>query len=367
MPKLSQIVDILTATLPTFELGKYDAVGIAQLYPDYEYVKQMIQGMRKKEDTSYEIDRSLEIGAPSSYEHTYTNHAAETATHKQLRRISTPLVKVRTSCTFSEDEKALQGKSPTQIVNVVQARLTKWRRDLIEGIEHDFLSSPTGPDQHPDQLRGLGYWLTSKSGLTAGALEMNGGDDPTGHSAGAGGLTKAQEARWPNAVCDFAKISDDDFFDKVSQFLNRVRTMAVVPNPSQVSEVPSRIMYTIEPIKRAVERYMTANNENVGDDAGVYRGASYFRGIPIAIWHALSDPASPVQATTGVVKLVDWNSFEYIVHSEFDQKITGPTELPNVPGQKVLYNEMWHALHCNRRDRNMEMTTDTAELQPSAS
>jgi hypothetical protein len=367
MPAISQIADIVTDTLPTFEQGKYDAVGLAQLYPDYEYTKQMIQGARKQDDVSYLIDRTLEIGAPSSYEHTYTNHPMETATHPLSKRIQTPMVKVRTKCTFSEDEEELQGKTVSQIVNVVQKRLTKWRRDFIEGIEHDFLSKPTSSTQHPAPLRGLAYWVTDRAGITLddGVL-MHGGDDPSGFPTGAGGILRADEARWPNAVCKFAKVSDDDLFDKIEQFLNRVRTMAVIPNPSQVSEVPARVLYTIEPIKRAVSRYMTANNDNTGDDAGVYRGASYYKGIPITVWHALSDPSSPVKATTGVMKLIDWNSFEYIVHSNFDQKITGPTMLPNVPGQMVLVNETWHGLHCNRRDRNMQMTTDTAELQPSA-
>lgn len=40
--------------------------------------------------------------------------------------------------------------------------------------------------------------------------------------------------------------------------------------------------------------------------------------------------------------------------------------LPNIPGQMVMYLEMWHALHCNRRDRNLDMVSDTVELQPTS-
>jgi hypothetical protein len=160
---------------------------------------------------------------------------------------------------------------------------------------------PTGVDQAVDQLRGMPYWVTDHSGIavTDGVL-MNGGDDPTGFTTvGAGGILKAAEARWPNAVAKFAKVNDDDFFDKISQFLNRVRTMAVVPNPGVFPTYRPRVGYVQEPMKRALERYFTASNENIGDDAGVYRGASHFRSVPFTIWHAMSDPASPVRPTTG--------------------------------------------------------------------
>jgi hypothetical protein len=66
------------------------------------------------------------------------------------------------------------------------------------------------------------------------------------------------------------------------------------------------------------------------------------------------------------VKLIDWNAFVFVVHSAFDRKITGPTALPNIPGQFIVVRETWHGLHCVRRDRNLHMTTSTAELQPSA-
>lgn len=365
MPAISTIADIVTATLPTFERGKWDAVGLAQLYPDYEFVKQFVQGTKRVKDTSYLIDTTLEIDSPSSYEHSYTNHPAETATHKLVKRIQTPLVKSRTSMTFSEDEKELQGASYEKIVDVVQMRMTKWHRDFIEGIEHDLLTFPSSASQFPDQLRGvLGYWVTPNSSVTD--FSLNGGNDPVGHSAGAGGITKAAEPRWPNAVAKFDKISADDYFDKLSQFLNRVRIMAVVPNPSVAPDVPRRVNYVQEPVKRAVERYMQAANDNWGSDAGVYRDACMYRSIPITIWHAMSSPDSPVRPETCVSLLVDWNAFMYQVHSAFDQKITGPLMLPNVPGQMVSYNETWHALHCTRRDRCMYMYSDNADLQPSA-
>lgn len=364
MPALSSIADLVTLTLPTFERNKWDSVGLAQLYPRYESVRQFVQGARRKRDTSFLLRRELEIGAPTSYEHSFTNHPAETSTHQLAKEIETPMVKVRTSMTFSEDEKALQGKSMEEIVDVVQMRTVKWQRDLWEGLEHDLLRFPSSPTQFPDQLRGIPYWVTDNTAVTD--FDMNGGSDPTGHPDGAGGITSADEPNWPNAVAEFSTITQDDVIDKIERFLNLVKMMSVVPHPTTTPDVPDRVLYVNEPIKRGFSRYFSGANENVGVDAGVYRGDQVYKLIPITIWHAANSDDSPVQDSTGTIRLIDWNTFSLTVHSKFDQKIIGPTELPNVPGQIVVYNLTWWALECSRRDRNMIMTTSNAEFAPAS-
>lgn len=367
MPSISKIADMATWTRDTVFKNRWDSVGLAQQFPEYEIVKQFVQGARVKRDTAFQLRKELEISTPSSYENSYTNHPAETAAHKQGTKIQTPLVKVRTSMTFSEDEEDLQGKSDEQIIDVIQARTVKWRRDLWEGLELDLVRFPASATAFPDSLRGVNYWVTDATSVsTAGTLSMNAGDDPAGHTGGAGGITKASEPKWPNAVGEFAKVSQEDLFDLISQFLNRVKTMAIVPHPTNVPEVPDRVLYTIEPVQRAIERFYSASNENLGQDAGVYRNRPMFRGIPFVIWHALSDPDSEVQDSVGTVRLIDWNTFTLTVHENFDQKITGPIMLPNVPGQMVMYNESWLALDCVRRDRNLYLSTATTDLQPSS-
>jgi len=366
VPDITKIADIVRATLPTIEMGKWDSVGLAQLYPEYEYVKQWITGAKHKKGSSYEIQTELEIQSPSSFEASFPNHAAKTSVPKQVKDIKSRMVKARTKATFSEDEKALQGGSAQKILDVVEMRMKKLHRDMIEGLEHAFLGFPATPDEFPQVLKGvLGYWNAPNSGVTDFAL--NGGLDPVGHPLGAGEITVAAEPRWANAVAKFAKISDDDFFDQLERFINQVRMLAVIPHPEVAPNVPRRVIYVQEPVKRAVSRYFTAGNDDVGHDAGVYRDANMFKSTPITIWHAMSSVDSPVRPTNCVVQLIDWNAFQYSVLEGFDQKITGPTMLPEVPGQMVVYNELWHNLHCTRRDRLMFMTSDNPDLQPDAS
>lgn len=364
MPKLSNIADIVTATLPTFEKGKWDAVGLAQLYPEYEFVRQFVQGAKVKRDTSYLIDTSLEIAAPSSFEAVSAGDPLTPSAHKLVRRIQTPMVKCRTSMVFLKDEKDLQGASPSKILEVVKVRMTKFQRDFIEGAEHQLLQFPASADEDPDTLRGLlGYWITPNSAVTS--FSLNGGSDPVGHSGGAGGLTKAQESRWPNAVAKFAQVTPSDYFDLLEQFLNQVNIMPVVPNPSVAKDIPRRINYVQEPVKRAASRYMQSQNDNHGNNAGIYRNAVMYGDIPITIWHAMSSASSPVRPSTATALVVDWNAIEYRVHSAWDQAVTGPEMSIQIPGQLTTVSETYHAIHSPRRDRHMYMTTDNTDLTPA--
>lgn len=367
MPAIKSLADYLTATLSTFEKNRYDSVGLAQKYPDLELVKQQIVGGRMVERTAADYETVVEVDSPSSYEKTYVNHPLEPTTNKLVKRLKSTMAEVRVSTTFNEKEKAFKGKSGEQIVDEVQMRLTKMDREFLEGEEESFLTFPASPSTEAvPSLIGLTAAITAKSGQSSGPanFDPNGGDDP--FSTGYGGITKAVEPKIPNATGVFAKISQDDFFDTISKFLHRVKTKAVVAHPAFTSDAVKRILYTQEPIQRAVERYLASRNMLATIDAGAYRGAALYRNIPITIWHAMSSPDSSVRPTTGTCLLVDWETIHYIVHADINRKMHGPEKYPHIPGQHVVAMEHSRLLHCARRDRNLRLTTATADLQPDS-
>ena len=361
MPAIRTLADYLTTTLSTYERNRYDAVGLSQKYPDYEVIKQQIAGRRQVKRTSSRYETFLRIDSPSSYESSYTNHPLATATHKLFKTVTSDMTKVRVSTTFSEEEQALKGTPAEQLIDEIQARLLLMDQNYWEGEEDAMLTFNTSAAI--PVMRGALYWVTNDTAITG--FSPNAGDDP--ETAGAGGITAAAESRWPNAVGQYDNVTQDDFFDILSKFLHRVKTKHIVPHPSLASETPARILYTQEPLQRAIERYLSASNENLGMDAGAYRGAPTFRGIPISIWHALSSPESTVRPDTtyGQALFIDWNTFHYVVHSAYDRKMHRET-LPNIPGQHVVAQETYRLLHCTRRDRNMRLFTSNADLTPDA-
>jgi hypothetical protein len=213
-----------------------------------------------------------------------------------------------------------------------------------------------------ETIFGFPAWITDGT-VGASGFELYGGDDP--YVGGRpGGITIAAQPKYTNPVAEFATISDDDFFDKIEKFLIHRKLMGAVPNPRLLPDTPNDVAYCQEAVERAVQRYMQASNQDTGMDAGRYRGKPSYKGIPITTWHAAGHPDSPVADPTGVVRVIDWNSFEYSVQPEYDRKIDGPKDMPLVPSGKYITSELWHQLVCQRPDRSLFMETDTPSLQP---
>jgi hypothetical protein len=360
----SKIPDVVTVTRSEFIKRKYDSVGLAQLYPDYEVVNQYVRARRMVEDTSYVIESDLELPTPNPSEPTGVNHPLETSAPKQHRTLSTRLVTFRTPFTWSEFEKTFQGKDETKLVDIIQGRFTKNDRDHWELLENLLLATDF-ETAIEDKFRSLFYWITGNPAITTAgtAYSQYGGLDPI--ASGRAGITVASQEKFTNAVAAFDKVSQDDYFDKLSKFLNSVKMQALVPHPQVAPEAPSRVNYVQDPVKRAVERILQASNENTGEDAGFYRNASYYRGVPIVLWHALSSPESPVRPVTGTSLLVDWNTMLIQVHSDWNRRSLNG-DVANTPAQhwEALFSML--NIHCTRPDRNLFLQTDAPDLQPDA-
>jgi hypothetical protein len=195
---------------------------------------------------------------------------------------------------------------------------------------------------------------------------MNGGADPVGFTSGAGGLTVAEVPRWAHAVAGWTKLSDDDIFDKMSEFMQRAHYFAPVPTPSVISDVPKRQILCQLPFKLAYEKYCTVGNDNILTDAGRFRDSQTYRSIPVYVWHAISDPASPVRPAYGLLYLIDWSTFDWIFHSSFDMKTSDPIPDPNVPGSFRIWTQTYCQLQCRNRERNATFYSAADEFLPTS-
>lgn len=273
------------------------------------------------------------------------------------------LVKYVDSIGWTLDQDTLQGKSDEHIVKQIQMDLVDFDLHFWQDLEHMMLRLPDNIIPADDEtMFGFPAWVTGGT-VGASGFELYGGDDPYGGGR-PGGITVAAQPKYTNPVAEFGTISDDDFFDKIEKFLIQRKLMGAVPNPRLLPDTPNDVCYVQLPVQTAVQRYMQASNQDTGMDAGRYRGAPSYKGIPITTWHALGHPDSPVRSATGVVRLVDWNSFDYAVQPEYDRKIEGPKDMPLVPSGRYITSELWHQMSCSRPDRNLLMTTDTSSLQP---
>lgn len=361
MPSISSILDFAQTQIGTFVKGKWDYVALAQLYPTLEGIAQLVP--RKVPITNYEQTVVYQTQTQTS------GHGARPGdpvtpvqkTNAVKRKIKP--VKYVDSIGWTQDQDTLQGKSDEHIVRQIQMDLVDFDLHHWQDLEHGLMKKAVNlvPEDDED-FYGFPAWITTDASIDE-LYEHRGGDDPYGGGR-PGGLAVADYPGFTNPVGKFDTVTNDNFFKMLDYFLDQRKLMKAVPNPGLLPDTPNDVMYVQLPLKVAISSYLDASNENVGMDAGRYRGDATYKGIPVHLWHALGHVDSPVRVATCRGYIIDWNSFEYGVVPEFDRKIEGPKEVPLSPSSVYMTSELWHQVNCLRPDRNFLFTSDTPSLQP---
>jgi hypothetical protein len=366
MPSLSELSDFVELNIGTFEKGKWDFIGLAQLYPELEVLGQLVP--RKTDISNYEQTVVYQTETETSGHGAKPGDPVSPVNKKNALKRKIKAVKYVDSIGWTLDQDTLQGKSDEHIVKQIQMDLVDFDLHWWQDLEHMMLRLPDNIVPADDEtLFGLPAWITDDANIADDTFELYGGDNPTWSGSGTGrpgSIAVADQPKYTNPVAKFSVVSDDNLFDFVESFLMQRKLMGAVPNPRLLPDTPNDVWYTQLPLHNAIKRYLQASNENVGLDAGRYKGQPNYKGIPIMVWHALGHPDSPVRSASCESYILDWNSFAYGVQPEYDRKIEGPKDLPLVPSGKYITSEVWHQLKCDRPDRNLKLVSDTTSLQP---
>ena len=359
---LSQLNDHVKLNIGTFIKGRWDYIGLAQRYPEYEAIAQLAP--RKQPASNYEQTVTYQTDEDVEPQPTKPGSPVQPSQTKKALTRKIKLVKVLDSIGWTLDSDKLKGKSDEHIVKQIQMDMVGYDLRWWLFLEHALLRKATNiiPDDD-EHAFGFPAWVTDGTVTDASGFQLYGGADP--YAGGRpGGITVAAQPKFTNPVAEFASVSDDDFFDKIETFLTYVKVMGIVPNPRLIPDTPSRVCYVNDKVLRAVQRYMQASNQDTGLDAGRYRGKPSYKGIPFTTLFAAFHPDSPVKDATCVVRLIDWNTFEYGVHPDYDRLTEGPKDADKVPGEVYMTTQHWHQIACQRPDRSLFMESATPSLQP---
>lgn len=361
MPNLTELQDFVETQIGTFVQGRWDYVGLAQLYPQLEGIAQLVP--RKEPASNLESTIVYQTRTETSGHGARPGDPVQPVQKRNALKRKVKMVKYVDSIGWTLDQDTLQGKTGEHIVRQIQMDLVDFDLHFWQDLEHMLLKKPTSliPDDD-DTAHGFPSWITDNSGQTT-LFELTGGDDPfTGGRPG--GISVNDQPGFTNPVGVFDTIADDDFFKMFELFLRQRKLMGAVPAPQLLPDTPNDVCYVQLPVHTAITSYLTSSNENVGVDAGRYRGNPEYKGIPIVYWPALGHPDSPVAPSTARGYIIDWNSIRYNVSPDFDRKIEGPKDLPLVPSGVYLTSELWHQIKVDRPDRNLFFSTATPSLQP---
>lgn len=359
MPSVSQLQDIVTLTRNS-ELAYGSWTSLANDLPGYPLYDTLLP--RTVLRSSSKIEWPIGVAAPSSAEYSHVNHPLAISVPDLAKKARVQLAKVRNAVSWSVDEEELQGNpGEEQVVSVVTMRKSEFDAEMKRFMEHQLVRKPVSSSTTPQEIYGLGYWFPRKSGATT--LELNGGGNPTGFSTGAGEIAVADVPRWGHAVCGFNKLSDDDLFDKLSEFFLRAKYEAPSSANTLDPSTPSRIVLCQHQVFTAWERLQTTANDNLKSDLGMWRGAINFRSVPVKVLHVISEDDSADKPNDhGLLYALDLNTLKLIVHSGFNFKLSEPTEDPNIPGQIKMWRQAYVQLLCTNREKNLVAETTNADL-----
>ena len=192
-------------------------------------------------------------------------------------------------------------------MNQGEARIVDERRvrevtcliDIAEGIESNWFGPPVASTDEVTPW-GLKTWLVKN------ATEGFNGGAPSGFTTI--GLNPSTYSNWKNYTFQYTNLTEDDGIDKWlrANRLTNFKAPVGVEHPS-FDKGREKEIYVNESTISTYEKYIKANNENLGFDAAKYQGATAFNRMPLLYAPKLdADTTNPIYG-------VDWSFVDTIV------------------------------------------------------
>jgi len=186
-----------------------------------------------------------------------------------------PWSKTTTNWSYDIDEDGFQSDRET-IVRLLQMREHDALSDLARLMEENLWTAPTGTtDTRP---MGIPFWIQKSNTTPAGGFT---GGDPANFSAGAGGVSVDDYARWKNWSFNYTAVSRDDLVKKLKKSVVFTEFRPPVPHPETGWGQTDYEMHTTYDVQEPLERLAETRNDNLGADVARYMNQVVVGGIPL--------------------------------------------------------------------------------------
>ncbi len=350
---VDRLYDLARWTRAT-EYKKGGYVSLTEPLADYPLYNALIQ--RETIRSTPSIRYQVAVDAPQSFKITQVGEPVQVVIPKHAKTVTMNWAKSNTVWGYFSDEEAFNGADADQIIDVVVHRKVEHDAEFRRNLEIKFAHRAT--ESEKNDIVGLKDWLPAKT--TATELELNGGADPL---YGVSGINVATTERWGHAVCGFDALSDDDAFRKFSEYMHRAKYY--VPEGAQeiTPAEADRVILCNSKVFVKWEELQTLANDDLQSDVGKWRGAVNFRGIPVKILHAQSEPGLvSTPSDHALIYMLDLNTWKLWIHPDFNFALSEPIKDPNIPGAIKQWRELYCQLACLKRENNLVAYTTAAEF-----
>jgi hypothetical protein len=330
----SDLDDLVVATLPLFKRHK-----ITDISPDLnEYISSKIMNEKMVTERGGErINFKVKVRNTGLARNTGMLSEDVTGIEDVLVSASVPWTKQTVNWSYSVDEPEFQS-DPETIIDILRVRDLDAMTDMAELNEENLWSAPTATtDNRP---MGIPFWLQKDTNTAANDGTLN-GRDPSGFTAGRGGLSSTTYPKWRNWTFRYSAYTIDDLVRKIKRSLVFTKFTPPVPTPELGYGSAMREIYTTYRVQEPLERLCENRNENHGNELAKYMNQVVVGGVPIRLSHFLeaNDTNDPLYG-------IDWGVFRPFVRKGANMRRMGPMQMPKQHDGKTVHYDTWMNYCC---------------------
>ncbi len=303
------LVDFANLTLSSFRRRSW--VDISLGLQQYIFADRLVQGKRMTEKGGKDVTWKVQVANTGTARNTDL-YAVDNVTVRDLTTSATVNWSKQTvNWSYDDAEDAFQSDDMVTIVKEIEVREHAMYNDFFDLMETNLWGAPTSTTQSPRPPSGVPFWLQK---YTAATPSFQGGN-PSGFTAGAGGIDVATYNGWYNWAGAYVDTTRADLVKKVREATTKTYFMA----PKSFNELStgkgrnSWEHLTTYRTLGTLEQMLEDRNENLGPDLGKYMGSVVFQGNPVT-WVPYLETNDTSDPWYGIC----WDQFYYFVKSGRD-------------------------------------------------
>lgn len=247
-----------------------------------------------------------------------------------------------TSFSYDVNEPEFQGDDVTQIVDEIKVREHDMYNGFFESMEESLWTAPTSSTEDPRPISGIPLWVQKN------ATEGFNGGNPSGFSAGAGGIDTDTYARWKNYTFSYSGVTRDDLVAKWIKACEFTNFKAPHKYPELGGGKPQWWFYTTFTLLEQLMQYLDARNDNLKDIAGI--SSTSFKGIPVQWAAELTNSSQGGYDSSDPIYGLNWKSFEFFFQKGKEMDRKKPVQAPGQHNvRNVFMDTICNMLCYNRR------------------
>jgi hypothetical protein len=331
-------------TLPVFMKDKWKDLSLDRQY--YLVAERFLSEKKMQVSGGQYLQEQIQVRNTGTYEHTHWFGVSKSKIVDLTQTVQVPWAMARVSWAYSIYEDAWQ-QGPQKILSMIAVRKHAMYNDLMDGMETDFFSKPSGPDQTPAAPYGWAYWFPAPS-VGNKAFHQN-TNLPAGFTDVAG-LNPQTYSQWAPAGFVATNYSQGDFFKKLAECIDKCHYRP----PNNYAEIdggkPNYMLHTTYKVVQKFHDQQVMSNDQFRMDVGRYRNTVLFRGIPVRWEPALTNSNSPVYDSLNQIRGISWKTYKMIFKSGYDRFQHPPMSDMDQPGvRRMFMDSQWNWINTDRR------------------